>query len=158
MEPRDGSALRERALANRRAVVRQLGGGVALAALAGAGVFGRTLAQEATPEAGEGLAGRYAVIRLRKVKPNRSPEELAALVREGFLPLVREVPGFVAYFVVANAETRAWAAVGVFADKAGADESTARAAEWGQGGANDFVEGDPVVIEGEIAVAAGEDG
>lgn len=142
----------------RREALRRVGGGVALAALASAALGGRVVAQSATPDA-DGIEGSHAVIRLRKVKPDRSGEELSALVREGFVPLVREVPGFVSYFVVWNAETRDWAAVGVFADKAGADESTSRAAEWGQaqrgGGANDYVEGDPTVVEGEVVFAAG---
>ena len=137
----------------RREALGRLGGGVALAALASAALGGRVLAQSATPDA-EGIEGSYTVIRLRKVKPDKSAEELTAMVREGFVPLVQEIPGFVSYFIVHNSETRDWAAVGVFADKAGADESTARAAEWGQGGASDYVEGDPTVVEGGVVVAA----
>jgi hypothetical protein len=138
----------------RRDAIRRAGGGLALAGLALG--FGKPLlAQEATPEAGEGLEGSYVVIRVRKLKADRSGEELADLVRNEFLPLLRLIPGFVSYTVFWNAETRDWAAIGVFADKAGADESNNEAMTWGfESGATDFTEGDPIVIEGEIAVAS----
>lgn len=136
----------------------KLGGGVALAGLLAAGFGGgRVVAQEASSEAGEasdGLEGRYLVVRLRQVKADRSVDELIALIRDGFVPLVRTVPGFVSYVVIANPETRDQLSIGIFADKAGADESTRRAAEWGQQGASDFVEGDPLVVEGPIDIAA----
>ncbi len=43
---------------------------------------------------------------------------------------------------------------GIFADKAGADESTARAITFGQQGTHDWVEGDPIIIEGAMDTAA----
>ena len=136
----------------------KLGGGAALAMLAATGRGNVMAAQEsspeATPAAGDGQEGRYIVIRSRKIKPDRSAAELIALIREGFVPLVRAVPGFVSYVVVANPDTCDQASIGVFADKAGADESTRLAAEWGQLGAADFVEGDPTVVEGTIDIAA----
>jgi hypothetical protein len=128
-----------------------ISGGAGLALLAIARLGGNSMAQEATPQPGAGSDGRYAIVRVRIVKPEFSAEELAREVREGFLPIVREVPGFKDYFVIANDETRSWASVGIFADKAGADESTQRAIAFGKQGTHDWVEGDPIIVEGAIA-------
>jgi hypothetical protein len=103
---------------------------------------------------GEELAGGYAVIRSRTLKSDRSGAELLDLIREGFVPLLEAVPGFVAYLAVASEETRDQFSIGVFETEEGASESTRLAAEWGAEGAADFVEGDPVVVAGPIAVAA----
>lgn len=149
----DPAVTRATDLTRRDAV--KVGGGSALAALAMVGLGGRLAAQDSTPVAGDGLEGRYVVVRIRGLKPGASAAELVDLVREGFEPLVRKIPGFVSYAVVADEETRQQFAVSVFADKAGADESNRLAAEWGpEAGAFDFTEGDPVVAEGTIAIAA----
>jgi hypothetical protein len=141
----------------RRAVALRAGGGLALAGLA-LGLGRPIVAQEATPGPTDDaeLVDRYGVIRVRKLKADRSAEELTVLVQEGFVPLLREVPGFVSYAILWNAETRDWAAISLFADRAGAAESNARAAAWGaESGAIDFTEGDPLVVEGTVVVAAG---
>lgn len=119
-----------------------------------AGMGGKVFAQSATPVAGSTLEGAYAVVRVRKVRPEFSATALALEVGEGFVPIVREVPGFVSYFVVADEEQRSWVSVGVFADKAGADESTERAIAFGQQGTHDWVEGDPIIIAGQIDAGA----
>lgn len=111
---------------------------------------GKVFAQEATPVAATTLVGAYSVVRVRKVRPEFSATALAQEVGEGFVPIVREVPGFVSYFVVADEEQRSWVSVGIFADKAGAEESTRRAVAFGQQGTHDWVEGDPIIIEGPI--------
>lgn len=138
---------------SRRNAMRTAGGG-ALALLGLAGMTGKVVAQEATPQVGASLKGTYAVVRVRKVKPEYSAEELARNVAEGFVPIVRDVPGFVSYFVVADEEQRSWVSIGVFTDKAGADESTQRAAAFGQQGTHDWVDGDPIIIQGNIDTAA----
>jgi hypothetical protein len=135
----------------------KLAGGAALLAFSGSGAGRATLAQEASPVASAGsggLNGKYVVIRLRTVKPDRSADELMALIQEGFVPLVEDVPGFIWYVTGVNPETRGQFSVGVFADEAGAAESTRRAEEWGEQGAADFVEDDLTVYEGVIGVAA----
>lgn len=141
-------------VATRREAVRTLGGGTALALLGLAGLGGSAGAQEATPQAGNAFEGRYAVIRIRQMRPGYSAEELARTVRDGFLPIVREVPGFVAYYVVANEEAGTWISIGIFADKAGSDESTERAIAFGQLGTHDWVEPDPIIVDGVIGAAA----
>jgi hypothetical protein len=136
----------------------KLAGGAALLAVAGAGSGRAALAQEASPVAspagGDGLDGKYVVIRIRTVKPDRSADELMALIQDGFVPLVQAVPGFIWYVAGVNPETQALFSVSVFADEAGAAESTRRAEEWGDLGAGDFVAGEPAVYQGVIGVAA----
>jgi hypothetical protein len=141
----------------RRGALR-LAGGMALLAVTGAGPGRAALAHEASPVAApagdSGLDGKYVVIRIRTVKPDRSADDLMALIRDGFVPLLEDIPGFTLYLAGANPETRGQYSVGVFADEAGAAESNRRAVAWGEQGAADFVEGDPVVYEGPIGVAA----
>jgi hypothetical protein len=145
-----------------RRVALKLAGGAALVAFAGAGSARAALAQAASPVAspvgGNRLNGKYVVIRIRTVKPDRSADELTALIRDEFVPLVEDVPGFIWYVAGANPETRGQFSVGVFEDEAGAAESNRRAAEWGELGAADFVEGDPALYEGVIGVAAESSG
>ena len=140
----------------------KLAGGAALLAIAGAASDQVTLAEEASPVAspvgGNRLNGSSVVIRLRTLKPDRSADELMALIQDGFVPLVEEVPGFVWYVAGTNPQTRDFFSVGVFADEAGAAESTRRAAEWGKLGTADFVEGEPTIYEGVIGVAAESSG
>lgn len=106
----------------------------------------------ATPAAAE-LEGTYVAMRSRKLVDAAAAAALIDLIQEGFVPLVSTVPGFVAYLVATNEETLDQFALGVFDDKSGADESTARAAEWGVQGAIELTPGDPVVFEGEIKLA-----
>lgn len=103
---------------------------------------------------GDGLVRGYVAIRSRELKPDHSGVELLEMIREGFVPLLESAPGFIAYLAVANEETRAQFSIGVYETEAGAVESTRLAAAWGERGAADFVEGDPVVIEGQVALAA----
>ncbi len=149
----------------RRGAVK-LGGTAALATLAAlsAGAGGRAiLAQEASPAAsrvaspvaGNGLEGRYLVVRLRTLTGDTPVDEVLATIEDGFVPLLPEIPGFVAYFGTADAASRESAFVNVFDDKAGADESTTLGAAWLADNGYDFFAGDPVVIDGEIGVAAG---
>jgi hypothetical protein len=143
----------------RRETVRA-GTGLALAALIGAGLGGRSVvvaAQDASPEAspaaGGGLAGKYVVVRLRQFRTEQDPAEAQALIESGFVPLNRAIAGFVSYFGSYNPDTGAAIYVGVFADKSGADESNRVAADWLQSNGYEFFEGDPVVYEGPIDFA-----
>jgi len=141
---------------SRRAVMKAGGGLAAMAALSVAGVGvarGHEASPVASPAAGGGLEGRWAAVRNRTIIAGTPVDEMIAKIREGFVPLISTVPGFVAYMVATNEETLDQFALGVFDDKAGADESTARAAEWGTQGAIELTPGDPVVFEGEIMLA-----
>lgn len=142
----------------RRDVVRHVGGASLLAALAtvmgGRAVF----AQSATPVVDDTdpdiAVGQYAVVRTWTFKPDKSADELAALVSEGFVPFLRETPGFRQYATIWNEETRQWSAISFFVDKAGADESTAKAQSWAAENVADYVDADPAVVSGQIMVYA----
>lgn len=138
----------------------KLGGAASLTLLA-TGLGGRSVVaamQEATPEAspaaGDGLEGRYVVIRVRQFREDQDPDEAMDLIRDGYVPLAREIPGFVSYLGVADPVSQGSAFIGIFADKAGADESTRVAGEWLRDTGYEFFEGDPVVAEGTIGIAA----
>jgi hypothetical protein len=119
-----------------------------------AGSLPMSVGSEATPTSDGSVAEGYVVVRSRKVKPDRSAAELMELIEDGFVPLVEGVTGFIAYLAVANEETRDQFSIGIYSDEAGAHETTSLAVEWGEEGAADFVEGDPIVIEGALAIAA----
>ena len=126
------------------------------------GVIGVTAELSGTAETGSsealapngGLVGKYLVIRLRQPNPDWPVEEVMELIGEGYVPLVREIPGFVAYFGSADPVSADQAYVGVFDDKVGADESTRVAREWLTENSYTFFAGDPTVAEGVIGAAA----
>jgi hypothetical protein len=134
------------ALTRRNAVLRLGSGG--LAALLGSRVI-VAAAQEASPMAGEPAAGRaYLAIRQYQFAPDRTIEELAAAVESGFMPIVRDVPGFLEYLLVETSEGPL--SISIFADQAGAEESTRRAADWVQQNLADFFAGPPTVTTGSV--------
>jgi hypothetical protein len=145
----------------RRAVFKA-GSGLAVAALhlsgasTGSGRF--VSAQDASPSASPspgGLEGRYVAVRIRTLKEVGETAEVFATIEEGFIPLVEAVPGFIAYLGIADPSSDQTAFVNVFADKAGADESTRVGGAWLQENEYDFFAGEPTVVEGTIGVAAG---
>lgn len=76
-------------------------------------------------------------------------EELSERVREGFLPIVESVPGFVAYYVVSAGEGVA-SSITICESEAGVNESTSRAAEWVEEHALEFITSGPAVVTGEV--------
>ena len=112
---------------NRRDLVRA-GGGLAVAAIGRVGFDrGTGSAAAALDEAARGMVGRYIVVRSRTLADDHSAAEVFDTIRDGYVPLLRTVPGFVAYLGVADKSSNQTAFVTVFADKAGTDESTKRA-------------------------------
>jgi hypothetical protein len=93
-------------------------------------------ARQATPAAG--TAG-YLVTRRYKLKSGATYEELARRVNEGFVPIISAVPGFIEYLLVEPGDGT-HLAVSIFADQAGADESTQRASGWAEGAVGELVE------------------
>jgi hypothetical protein len=132
---------------SRRSVVLRLGSGGLAALLASSGLS--AMAQEASPMAGTPAAGRaYLAIREYLLAPDRTMEELHAAVESGFMPIVKDVPGFRGYLLVETGE--GVISISVFEDQTGTEESTARAADWVQENLADFVAGPPTVTTGSV--------
>jgi len=90
---------------------------------------------------------------IRKYKVRRgSAEELARRVREGFVPLVRQIPGFRGYYLL-DGGPDVLITVSMFdsADEAFASNETA--AEWVRDNVLEFTKGMPEVMVGDVLVA-----
>ena len=70
----------------------------------------------------------FAAIRYYRTDPD-SIESVARRVKEDFVPVIRETPGFVAYFILTPRQGE-MVAVGVFEERRGAEESNEKAEEW----------------------------
>jgi hypothetical protein len=92
----------------------------------------------------------YAAIRTYQTSDAR---EVARRANRGFVPIVSGTPGFVAYYIVDGGEGTV-ASVSIFEDRAGADESTRRAAEWVADNLAELAVCGPEVLAGEVTVEA----
>lgn len=97
----------------------------------------------------------YAIIRRYTTKGTVTEDTIKDLKRrieDGFLPIVQDVRGFHSYYAL-TVGTRELVTVGVFDDKAGATESTRRAADFVKKDPMKDQLGSPEVIEGELLVS-----
>jgi hypothetical protein len=72
---------------------------------------------------------------------------------EGFIPLVRDVSGFKAYYMVDGGDGTV-VTVTVCDDQAGVEDSVGKAREWVGQNAADLIEGAPDVTNGEVSASA----
>jgi hypothetical protein len=68
-------------------------------------------------------------VTVRRYEGVTDPSEAGRRVNEGFLPLISEIPGFVAYYWV-NAGGGVMVSTSVFQDQSGAEESNRTAADY----------------------------
>ena len=92
----------------------------------------------------------YASIRRYKTKPGVAAE-LAQRVNQGAVPMLSQVSGFVAYYVV-DAGNDVAVSVSVFQDEAGSIESNRIAASWVKENTASLVSGTPEIMAGEVTV------
>ncbi|GAA3255535.1 hypothetical protein Slala03_50150 [Streptomyces lavendulae subsp. lavendulae] len=93
----------------------------------------------------------YAVV--RRYEQVSDPAEAGRRVDEGFVPLLRQVPGFVAYYWV-DAGGGVMVSMSVFEDQAGAEASIKRAADFVRDNLASLLPEPPQVTAGQV-VAAG---
>lgn len=92
----------------------------------------------------------YASVRLYNGVTD--PGEVGRRISEGFVPLISDIEGFVAYFEV-DAGKGAMASTSVFEDKAGADASNERAAGWVRENLAELAPNPPQITEGEVVAS-----
>ena len=78
-----------------------------------------------------------------------SVDEFKRLVNETFLPIIKEAPGFQAYYSLDTGDGRI-ASVSVFEDRAGAEESSRVAADWIRQNMASLFPNPPEVLQGEV--------
>ncbi|MEF9908179.1 hypothetical protein [Streptomyces sp. P9-A2] len=93
----------------------------------------------------------YAAV--RRYEGVTDPVAAGRLVNEGFVPLMRQVSGFVAYYWV-DAGDGVMVSTGVFQDQAGAEESISKAADFVRENLASMLPNPPQVTAGEVLASA----
>ena len=86
---------------------------------------------------------------VRRYEGVTDPSEAGRLVNEGFVPLVSQVPGFVAYYWV-DAGGGVMISTSVFQDQSRADESNKKAADWVRQNLATLLPNPPQITAGEV--------
>lgn len=92
----------------------------------------------------------YAAIRQGRAKAGKA-EELARTIKEEAIPIISDVPGFKAYYVI-YAPDDTVTAIGIFDDHAGAAESNKRALTWIEKSLSPLLVGTPSAVAGPVIV------
>ncbi|MDF3300722.1 hypothetical protein [Streptomyces tropicalis] len=79
--------------------------------------------------------------------------EAGRLVAEGFVPLMRQVSGFVAYYWI-DAGDGVMVSTSVFRDRAGAEESVSKATEFVRDHLASLLPNPPQVMSGQVLASA----
>jgi len=89
----------------------------------------------------------YATV--RRYEGVTDPSEAGRRVNEGFVPLISQIPRFVAYYWV-DVGGGVMISTSVFEDKASAEESNRRAAEWVRQNLAPLFPNPPQITAGEV--------
>ena len=92
----------------------------------------------------------FAVIRRYNTHDNSAPK-IEQRVRDGFVPLISKLPGFVSYDVVRSTDGTL-ISVSVFESKQAAEESNRLAGDWVHENLASLVRTAPVILSGDVMV------
>ena len=92
----------------------------------------------------------YAAIRQGKAKPGMA-EELARRIKEGAIPIISDVDGFMAYYVV-YAPDDTVTAISIFNNFAGAEELNRRGVAWIEQNLMPLLVGPATAVAGPVIV------
>ena len=93
----------------------------------------------------------YAAIRQAKAKTGTA-EELARRIKEGAIPIISDVEGFKAYYVVYAGDDTV-TAISLFNNFAGAEEANKRALAWIEQELSPLLDGPASAVAGPVIVA-----
>ena len=88
-------------------------------------------------------------VAVRRYEGVSDPQKLAQLAQEGFVPIISEIPGFVAYYWV-DAGDGVMVAISVFEHKDAEEQSTFRAGEFVEEHEAPLMPNPPQVTAGEV--------
>ena len=111
----------------------------------------------ATPHGGQGLHEERQVPRkeqamyvtVRRYEGVTDPQETGRRVKEGFVPLISQIPGFVAYYFI-DAGGGVMVSTSVYEDQAGEEESNRRAADFVREHLARLLPNPPQITAGEV--------
>ncbi|GGN32923.1 hypothetical protein [Streptomyces fuscichromogenes] len=92
-------------------------------------------------------------VAVRRYEGVTDSAEAARLVNEGFVPLMRRVSGFVAYYWI-DAGNGVMVSTSVFQDRAGAEESISMASDFVRDNLASLLPNPPEVMAGEVVASA----
>ena len=92
----------------------------------------------------------YASIRQGKAKAGMA-EELTNMIKEEAIPIISDVPGFIAYYVI-YAPDDTVTAISIFNDYAGAEESNKRGLAWIEQSLAPLLIGPATAVAGPVIV------
>ena len=90
-------------------------------------------------------------VAVRRYEGVTDPKKVAQLGEEGFVPIISEMPGFVAHYLV-DAGDRVMVATSVFEHKEAEEQSTYRAGEFVGEHLEPLLPNPPQVTAGEVVV------
>ena len=94
----------------------------------------------------------FAAIRYYQADPP-SIDEVVRRVQEDFVPLIRDMRGFVSYFILVPSEREEdIVSVSVFEDQQSAEESNTKAAEWVMQNLSELLGPTPEFASGQVVV------
>jgi hypothetical protein len=102
------------------------------------------------PASGKGRISMYAAIRQGKAKAGMA-EELTRRIKEGAIPIISDVDGFIAYYVV-YAPDDTVTAISIFNNHAGAAESNRRGLAWIERDLMPLLVGPATAVAGPVIV------
>lgn len=112
----------------------------------------RVMAQDATPASGASDdTNAFVVVRRYQLLSADTMDDLVERVSNGFLPIIRAIPGFREYIFVDSGDG-AHMTISLFDDQDGASASTANAADWAAANVVELLEGPAEVTEGWVRI------
>src|SRR5216683_3107762 len=97
----------------------------------------------------------HTTIRRYRVKLNQADKAIR-LTEQELVPIISRVRGFVSYQAV-EIGTQAIVSIGVYRDRAGAEEADAATEHWSESHLASFLEGPPKVTLGKVRISLAAD-